>query len=204
MSRAAVAGVVLFWLASSAAALLAPGYSVVDDYLSSLAGRGSQVAPLGVAALAVLGAAHLAAAVTRRSERPVAVALALAGTAGLAVAAFRTGCPLGAAGCGSAPNDAPADLADRVHAGAVLAYEVAIVAAMLLHAAYRLHDDKGSALVAALCAVASVVLLAQTAGAATGLWQRAWVAVNTGWLVLATLRSRRRHPPTTAPRARSA
>jgi hypothetical protein len=188
MRRAAVGGVLLFWLAVLTAGALAPGYSIRDDYVSSLAGRGSAVAVLGIAALAVLGLAHLAGARAVRASLAVAVPLAVAGVAGLAVAAFRTGCPGGAAGCGFGTNDAPADLADVVHVGAVVAYEVALVAAMAAVVAARGRPAWFRALTA-VAAVASVVLLLQVGGVANGLWQRAWLLVTTGWLVALVARA---------------
>jgi hypothetical protein len=174
------------------AGALAPGYSARADYISSLAGRGSQVAVLGIAALAALGLAHLTAAAALRGA--VGVPLALAGLAGLTVAAFRTGCPGGAAGCGFAGNDGPADLADAVHGLAVVAYEVALLAAMaaVLVGALRARRP-GWAAVTALAAAASVLLLLEVGGAEKGWWQRGWLVVNTGWLVLLlAVRSRSR------------
>ncbi|WP_300015275.1 DUF998 domain-containing protein [Pseudonocardia sp.] len=174
-----VAGVALFWVLTVVAGLLAPGYSARADYVSSLAGRGSSVAVLGVAALTVLGLAHLAAAAVVRGW--VAAPLALAGLCGLAVAWFRTACPLGAAGCGSGANETVPDLADTVHYLAVVGYEVALVVAML-GVAVRLRGARP--VVAALtvtAAVASVVLALQIGGPDLGAWQRAWLAVNTAW-----------------------
>jgi hypothetical protein len=188
---AAVAGVLLFWAGALAAGALAPGYSARADHVSSLAGRGSQVAVLGIAALVALALAHLAAAAV--AGRPLGWPLAAAGAAGLVVAGFRTGCPLGAAGCGTAPNDAPPDLADVVHGFGVVGYEVALVAAMALVAARR--GPRAWRLATAAAAVASVLLLLQTGDADTGAWQRAWLLVNTAWLAATALRegiSRRR------------
>ena len=188
--KIAVTGVVLFWGDTLVAGSLAARYDLTTDYISSLAGRGSSVAPIGILALAFLGLAHLAAASTLRGA--LAVPVALAGVAGLTVAAFRTACPLGAAGCGTAPNTA-ADLQGTVHGGAVAAYEIFIVVAMLLFALSRRRDEKVFALVSVVAAAASVFLLLQTGGADNGLWQRGWLVVNTGWLVLVLFR-----PPASA------
>lgn len=174
----------MFWVGTLLAGALAPGYSVRSDFVSSLAGRGSSVAVLGTAALVALALAHLAAGVAvAGGTRAVAGGLLLAGAFGLTVAAFRTGCPLGAAGCGFGANDAPADLADLVHGYGVLGYEVAIVVAMLLVVAGFGRESLGWRLLTVTAAVASVVLLLQTGGVDNGLWQRAWLAVNTAWLV---------------------
>lgn len=186
--KIAVAGVVLFWGDTLVAGSLAPGYDLTSDYVSSLAGRGSAVAPVGIVALVFLALAHLLAAATLRGA--VGVPLALAGVAGLAVASFRTGCPLGAAGCGTAPNSLD-DLPGTVHGLAVGAYEIAIVAAMLLFAVGRRSAETVLALVSVVAAVASVVLLLQTGAAYNGLWQRAWLLVNTGWLVAVLLTRKR-------------
>lgn len=194
----ALGALALFWLGTVLAGALAPGYAARADYVSSLAGRGSEVAPLGIAALTALALAHLAGAVALPGSGSRAVrwtasgALAAAGACGLVVAAFRTGCPLGAAGCGTAPNDAPADLADVAHVGGVVGYEVALVVAMLA-AAVRLGRGWPAALTVA-AAVASVVLALRIGGADLGLDQRLWLAVNTGWLAALVLRPGRRPP----------
>jgi hypothetical protein len=56
----ALLGVMLFWAGVLGAGVLVSGYSAREDYISSLAGRGSQVALLGVGALLASAAAHLA------------------------------------------------------------------------------------------------------------------------------------------------
>jgi hypothetical protein len=186
----AVGALALFWLGTVLAGTLAPGYAARADYVSSLAGRGSEVAPLGIAALTVLALAHLAGAATlvggsRAARWTASGALAAAGACGLVVAAFRTGCPLGAAGCGTAPNDAPPDLADVAHVWGVVGYEVALVVAMLA-VAVRLGRGWPAALTVA-AAVASVVLALRIGGPDLGLDQRLWLAVNTAWLAALVL-----------------
>lgn len=189
MSRGlAVGAVALFWVGTLVAGALATGYSARADYVSSLAGRGSSVAVLGIGAIAALGLAHLAAAAALRGV--VAVPLVLAGLAGLTIAAFRTGCPLGAAGCGSGANDAPPDVADTVHVLAVVGYEIALVAAMAVVAVRVARERPAAAALTVAAAAASVALALNIDGPDLGLWQRAWLAVNTGWLVVAALRLR--------------
>ncbi|MBW0105553.1 DUF998 domain-containing protein [Pseudonocardia sp. KRD291] len=173
--------VALFWALSLTAGALVPGYTVAQDYVSSLAGRGSSVAVLGIAAIAVLGLAHLATAWVCRGG--LAVPLALAGLAGLTIAAFRVGCPLDAAGCSFTPGNRIGDAQSAVHGYAVAAYEAALVVAMLLVAVSRRAADKMFALVSLVAAPVSVVLLLSTGGEANGLWQRAWLVVNTAWLI---------------------
>jgi Protein of unknown function (DUF998) len=179
--RLVAAGIAAFWLGTIAAGALAPGYSARTDYISSLAGRGSEVAAFGIANLALLGSTHLVAAFVVRGA--VRVPLALAGLAGLTVAAFRTDCPGGAAGCGFEPGAAPPDLADTVHGLAVIAYELALVAAMLTLAVRLARTRPLIAAAAVLVAVVSIALALQIGGADNGWWQRAWLVVNTGWLV---------------------
>lgn len=182
----AIGGVALFWLGSLVAGSLVPGYSIRGDYVSSLAGRGSSVAVFGIVAITALGVAHLGAAAAARGV--VAVPLALAGLSGLTIAAFRTACPLGAAGCGTPPNDAPADLADTVHVLAVVGYEIALVAAMAVVAVRLVRTRPLAAALTVAAAVGSVVLALNIGGPDLGAWQRAWLIVNTGWLVVAVTR----------------
>lgn len=173
--------VALFWVLSLTAGARVPGYSIRQDYVSSLAGRGSSVAVLGIAAIALLGLAHLGAAWVLRGG--LAVPLALAGLAGLTIAAFRVGCPLDAAGCSFTPGNRIGDAQSSVHGLAVAAYEAALVVAMLVVAVSRRSADKSFALVSVVAVPVSVVLLLSTGGEANGLWQRAWLVVNTAWLI---------------------
>lgn len=198
-ARLVVAGIAAFWLGTLVAGALAPGYSVREDYISSLAGRGSEVAWIGITTLAVLGTTHLVAATVEAQRgggprdaaesRVVAVPLALAGLAGLTVAAFRTGCPGGAAGCGVTPDGATPDLADTVHGLAVVGYEIALLTAMVAVAVRLARSRPTMAALTVLAGVASVLLALQIGGEASGLWQRGWLVVNTGWLVWLALRS---------------
>ena len=181
-----VGALAVFWAGTAVAGALAPGYSARGDFVSSLAGRGSEVAPLGIAALLALAGAHLAAAAAVRGR--AAVALGLAGLCGIVVAAFRTACPLGAAGCGSGANETVPDLADAVHVYGVVGYEIALVAAMLAVAGRLARTRPAAAALTVAAAVASVVLALNIGGPDLGAWQRAWLAVNTGWLAVATLR----------------
>ncbi|MCX6463518.1 MAG: DUF998 domain-containing protein, partial [Pseudonocardiales bacterium] len=184
---AAVAGLALFWLGTAVAGAAAPGYSARADYVSSLAGRGSEVAATGLAALVALALAHVAAGVVVSGALSAAAgaALVVAGGCGLVVAAFRTGCPLGAAGCGTAPNDAPADLADTLHVAGVVGYEIALVVAMVLVA--RGLGRGLPAVATVVAAVASTVLAVRIGGPDLGLDQRLWLAVNTAWVAAAAV-----------------
>ncbi len=183
-------GIALFWLGTVLGAAGAQGYSARSDYVSSLAGRGSEVAAAGIAALVVLALAHVAAAAVVRGA--AGAALLAAGACGLVVAVFRTRCPLGAAGCGRAPDGAPADAADVLHGVGVLGYEVAVVAAMVA-IAVRWRGWPGA--LTAVAGVASVVLALRIGGPDPGLDQRLWLAVTTGWVAAAALAAPGLPPP---------
>lgn len=97
---------VVFWLGLFITAGLADGYSSGQDYISSLASRGSSVWPLGELVLLVFATAHVAAAVLVRliwSSRVLAPILLFAGGAVVAIATFRSSCPGGEAGCDLGP-----------------------------------------------------------------------------------------------------
>lgn len=189
-------GVALFWALTLSAGALVPGYAIRQDYVSSLAGRGSSVAVLGIAGIAVLGLAHLGAAWALRGgpalpPAPALVpALALAGLAGVTIAAFRVGCPFDAAGCSFTPGNRIGDTQSSVHGYAVTGYEVALIVAMLAVAVSRRSAEKVFALVSLVAAPLSALLLLSTGGEANGLWQRAWLVVNTAWLVALVWRAR--------------
>lgn len=197
-ARLAVAGVAGFWGLAFLAAALVPGYSLRADYTSSLAGRGSSVAVLGVTALGVLALGHVAAAVAVADRsRAVAGWVALAALGGFVSAGFGTACPLGAPGCGFGANDAPPDLLDRLHVLGVGIYQGALLAAMaaVVIGTVRARRWPGwLAAAAVVAAPASLLLLAPVGGPDTGTWQRAWLVVTTGWLLLLVLA-----PPSLAP-----
>ena len=93
-----VLGVLLFWVGVFGAGELVSGYSAREDYISSLASRGSPVAALGVGALLANAAAHLATAyavLTAWGSRLCASFIVGAGAALAAVAVFRQSCPVG-------------------------------------------------------------------------------------------------------------
>jgi len=191
-------GVALFWVGTVVAGALAEGYSARDDVVSSLAGRGSSVAGLGIASILSLAVAHLAAApvlVWVHRFRLGAGLLLAAAAATVMIAVFRVSCGSGAAACGQGRSED--DAADLVHGLAVVAYELLIVAAMI---AVAVRAARGSseppswlppwprwmAALSVVAALGSVALLLRTYGTDPGLWQRLWVATNLGWLLLAT------------------
>lgn len=179
----------LFWLGVIVAGALVDGYSAREEYISSLAGRGSPVAALGIGALLASAVAHLATAravfVAWRCRLGAAfVGAAAAATA--VVAVFRTSCSSGPEGCAVTDSQA-GDWIDGVHAAGVVAYEAFILAAMLTLAvrglrAALLPPPRALGLASLIFAVMSVLLIGQTTGEHVGMWQRLWLANNLGWL----------------------
>ncbi|MEJ7794795.1 MAG: DUF998 domain-containing protein [Nocardioides sp.] len=187
----ATVSVACFWGGVVVAGALAEGYSARDDVISSLAGRGSSVAVLGVASILSLAPAHLAGArvLTLVHRSRIAAGLLLAAAAATAlIAVFRVSCPTGAAGCAQVASEA--DVADLVHGLAVTAYELVIFAAMIAVAARAVRTlsswPRWMAVVSVAAALGSVALLVRTGGDEAGLWQRLWVGTNLGWLLLVT------------------
>jgi uncharacterized membrane protein YhaH (DUF805 family) len=197
-------GVVAFWVGVFVAASLVDGYSSTRDYISSLAGRGSSVAVLGVAAIAAVSIAHFCAALVLRgapasragdidperitssgSPRAASALLGLAGVALLVVAAFRAPCPGGAAGCGL--DESFGDAIDVVHVIATIVYEILVLGAMVAVAVRSLRGQgspRWMGVYSVAAAIASVLLLSRTDGADSGLWQRLWLVNNLSWLLV--------------------
>lgn len=191
--------VALFWIGIMAAGSSAEGYSARDDVISSLAGRGSSVAVLGVLSILALAPAHVIGAAVLSSvhgSRTGAGLLLAAAGATVLIAGFRVSCPSWAAGCGEVP--AEADVADLVHGLAVAAYQLAILAVMVAVAARAARSPSSwprwMAVVSVAAALGSASLLLRTSGDETGLWQRLWVGTNLGWLLLATWTGQVRTP----------
>ena len=192
-------GVLVLWSGVLGAGALVDGYSARDDYISSLASRGSPVAVLGIGALLAGAVAHAAAAravLGAWRARWCALLLLAASAASVAVALFRTSCPDGPAGCGVSSTPA-ADWVDLVHGLGVGAYELFTVLAMLAMVAGGLRRTtswpRWLAVLSLGLAVTSVLLLARTDGEHLGTWQRLWLATNHLWLLVvvgvATLRA---------------
>lgn len=196
----ALLGVLLFWAGVFTAGALLDGYSAVEDYISSLAGRGSPVAVLGVAAFLASTTAHLATSflvLTVWRSRLAAGSVLLAGVAVAAVAVFRTSCPRGPAGCGVTDTSA-GDWVDTVHGLSVGAYQLFTMAAMLTLAVGSLRGletwPRWLGLTSLAFAIASMILVSQLAGEMVGLWQRLWVATNLTWLLVAAWAATRHDP----------
>jgi Protein of unknown function (DUF998) len=185
-----VLGVLLFWVGVFVAGGLVNGYSAREDYISSLASRGSPVAALGIAALLANTAAHLATAravLTGWRARLCALFLVAAGVALTAVAVFRQSCPEGPPRCGLADTP-PADWVDVVHGASVGVYQLFTLAAMLTLTVGALRRNSAPprwlGWVSLAFAAGSVALISQTNGDHLGMWQRLWLANNLVWLLL--------------------
>lgn len=185
-----ILGVALFWTGVLVGGALAPGYRQSQDYISALASRGSVVAPIGMAAIASKGLAYMAGSwLTRRvwGRRALALPMLLAGASLLVVAAFRIGCPGGAAGCGFGAAALADDSGDLIHYYAVLSFEIWLLCAMTVLALGALRGapwPRWLGWASAPLAVASVTLLTRTGGAYNGVWQRLWAGNNSLWLLL--------------------
>ena len=186
----ALLGVMLFWAGVLGAGVLVSGYSAREDYISSLAGRGSQVALLGVGALLASAAAHLVtswAVLAAWRSRVCASFIFAAAVASTVLAVFRQSCPDGPAGC--ARTDTPDDdWVDAVHRAGVGAYELFVLAAMLTLAVGALRGraawPRWLGVVSLVFAAGSLLLVSQTSGEQVGLWQRIWLANNLAWLLI--------------------
>lgn len=195
-----VLGVTLFWTGVLVGGALAPGYRQSQDYISALASRGSVVAPIGMAAIASKGLAYLAGSwLTQRvwRRRALALPMLLAGVSLLVVAAFRIGCPAGAAGCGFGAAALADDSSDLIHYYAVLSFEIWLLCAMAVLAQGALRGapwPRWLGMASVPLAIASVALLLRTGGAFNGLWQRLWAVNNSLWLLLVVWLAAGRRP----------
>ena len=185
-----VLGVLVFWVGVFVAGGLVNGYSAREDYISSLAGRGSPVAVLVISAMLANAVAHLATAgavLAGWGARLCAAFLAAAAVALMAVAVFRQSCPDGLPGCGLSDSPA-ADRVDVVHGVSVGMYQLFTLAAMLTLTIGALRRNSAPprwlGWVSLAFAAGSVALVAQSDGDHLGMWQRLWLANNLAWLLL--------------------
>ena len=194
-------GVLVFWAGVFAAGALVDGYSAREDYISSLASRGSAVAVLGIGAILANAAAHLAtsrAVLTAWRSRLCASFLFGAAVAIIFVAVFRSSCPDGPAGC--ALTETPTgDWVEAVHGGSVGVYELFTLAAMLTLAVGAMRRTsvwpRWLGFVSLAFAVGSVILVGLTGGDHLGMWQRMWFANNLAWLLIVVWAATGARPP---------
>ena len=172
------------------AGALVDGYSAGEDYISSLASRGSAVAILGIGAIVANAAAHLAASravFTAWRSRLCASFLFAAAVAVIVVALFRASCPDGPAGCGIT-STTTGDWVEVVHGASVGVYELFTLAAMLTLAVGAMRRTSAwprwLGLSSLAFAVGSVAFFGLTGGDHLGMWQRIWFANNLAWLLI--------------------
>jgi hypothetical protein len=190
----------------AAGGVLNPGYNHADDFLSSLASYGAVAPGLGVSALLALAGAHAAAAYgVRRGTALVLVpfALALSAAAVATIASFRLHCAGGPAGCYVRDSSGSALFTDVVHGRAVAVYQATIMLAMggLAWEASRAKAPRRLVAPSAAAALGSfsIFALMGAGGPHPGATQRAWVFVNSLWLLGSLLVLTRSAPsPSTA------
>lgn len=186
----AVAGVALFWAGVIAAGVQLDGYSAREDYISTLAARGSPVAALAIAALSASVVAHSATAhavLVAWRARVCSGLVLLSALAVLAVAGLRQSCRAGVAGCARGPGRQSRDWLDAAHGVAVGAYAALTICAMLALAGTVMRvgtaPPRWLGPTSVVFAAASALLLTRVGGEDAGHWQRLWVAANLAWLV---------------------
>jgi hypothetical membrane protein len=182
-------GCAVFWACALIGGAVNPGYVQSRDFLSALAGRGSEAAWLGMIGILGLAVACVAAAlIWLRRNQVVAGALVLAAVGCLVGGLARLACPQGAALC-HIQDGTPNTLEDTVHLTGIATFEAGMLGAML--AASVALSRRAARLSARVLVIGSVVaalggLLALQAmtGAAPGSPQRVWALLNTAWLVV--------------------
>jgi hypothetical protein len=184
-----VAGCIVFWVCALVAAALNPGYDQRRDFLSALAGRGSEAAWLGM--FGILGfatACAAAAAIWLRRSRMVAGSLTVAAAGCLVGGLARLTCPDGAARC-HIEDGLPSTIEDQVHVSGIATFEVGLLGAMLAAAVVLARTSSewvARALVvgSVVSAVGGLLALQAMTGAFPGGPQRVWAGLNTVWLVV--------------------
>lgn len=180
-----------FWLLSLWGGTRAPGYDLVQDTLSALAARGPGDSLWGVAAGLALVLAHALGSLGlwHRRQRLPAALLAAASSAGLALMLLPVACPRGPAGCSGVFSGRSPDLTSALHrdAAAIYAALFALTCLALADGLFRTGRAPTAALVAAAACLSVVLALGLRTGVALGLWERAWLALNSVlllWLVV--------------------
>ena len=165
------------------------GYEHSIDFVSSLAGRGSEQAWIGVLAIGSYGLAHGAAALSwRHVSRLVWAGLLVCSALLVTVAVARASCPSGAAGC-ALSSTGTTDAGDTVHGLSVGIYALlflvtAVSTGVVMARRRSWYAAAASVLVAAL----SIAALSQVDEVTPGAEQRVWLATNgIGLLVLVAL-----------------
>jgi hypothetical protein len=166
------------------------GYEHSVDFVSSLAGRGSEQAWIGVVAIGSYGLAHGAAAVPwRHASRVVCAGLLACAALLITVAATRASCPGGAAGCALNASTGPTDAGDTIHGVSVGIYALLFLVTAVTAGVVMARRRRWYAAAAALLSAAlSIAALSQVDEITPGAEQRLWLAINgIGLLVLIAL-----------------
>jgi hypothetical protein len=180
-----------FWVLTLYGGTRAPGYDPIEDTLSALAARGPGESAWGVAAGLALALAHALAALGlwQRGHRVPAALLSAATGAGVALLLLPVTCPRGPAGCSGVFSGRSVDLTSAMHRNAAAAYAAlfALTCFALSYRQWRAASRPSAVLVAAAACLSVVLALGLRTGIALGLWERAWVALNSVlllWLFL--------------------
>jgi hypothetical protein len=172
------------------------------DFVSSLAGRGSEQAWIGVVAIGSYGLAHGAAALPwHHVSRVVWAGLLVCAALLVTVAVARASCPSGAAGCALNGSADQTDAGDAVHGLAVGLYAlVFLVTAVSAGVVMARRRNWSAAAVAWLIGASSIAALSQVDAVTPGAEQRIWLAINgIGLLVLVALAGRAQRTATASP-----
>jgi len=192
LTRVCIAFLIAFWVLIAVAGALTPDYLPYRDYVSALAGYGSQVAALGILAILCASAAHAAAAVVlMRWDRVVGTCIALASAALFVVAVFRINCPAGAGHCAGASVPG---VSAWIHGAAVVLYTACVLVAIVTAGVRSLLGHRHSivGVPGLVMAVLFVIAFGGFWAPAPGLPQRLWVLFGQVWLVMALIDARHR------------
>jgi hypothetical protein len=186
-----VLGIVLFWCGVAVAAAHIPGYRADRDTVSALAADDARSRTLAIWAAAALATAHTTTAVVlcRRGLRAAGAALGAATVAGWCVLWLPIHCPHGAAGCSGPLSGRVPDAAAIAHRDATVLYVVLFCVALAGAVAGLIRRDRPlrAAVLAALLLAGAGLALGLRHGVELGLWERAWLSVNSvALLVLVT------------------
>lgn len=174
-----------FWVLIFVAGSANPGYLHYREHVSLLAADGNQLIWVTTVAIMLTAIAQwVAAGFFWSVNRPVSLLLVLAGGALLVVAAFRVPCPPRARHCTYTVEHTASE---SIHNGAVIAYAVLTMAAMVILGVVAVTQGRHS-LVGIPGLVACAVFALTFSGLLVfpqGLAQRTWIGIGQVWLVAA-------------------
>jgi hypothetical membrane protein len=183
-----------FWIGMLLAATQNPSYSLVRDYVSTLAAHGAEHAWLGVLAISAAGAGIGAAALLLRPlSRIAAAAAAGSGICVLVVAFTQLDCPNGAAGCGLGGRFDVSGFHEVTHSLALTVSATLLVCAMVATGIALWRHGRSIPAVATLAAAtATAAAFLATGGDSPGWIERLGIAVATVWLSAMAIAALRR------------